>query len=73
MAQRTLAVASTVLALLGVTLGVFGWWGLYTTAGSRHFDEMAGLIPFFAGIAGAITLLAATLLAIWRYLLASRK
>ena len=45
--------ASKFLLLIAVALVSFGWWGLATDGGMRTFDEMAGLIPFFAGIAGA--------------------
>jgi hypothetical protein len=60
------------LALLSAMLGAFCWWGLFTEGGSRHFDEMAGLIPFYAGIAGALSLLLAMLLMLWRRSLAQR-
>lgn len=53
---RLLNIASTMLALLSAMLGAFCWWGLFRKAGSRHFDEMAGLVPFYAGIAGALSL-----------------
>jgi hypothetical protein len=60
------------LALLSAMLGAFCWWGLFTETGSRQFDEMAGLIPFYAGIAGALSLVLAMLLMLWRRSLARR-
>lgn len=37
---------------------VFGWWGMFHPAGQKHFDEMDGMIPFFAlcfsAVAGSI-------------------
>lgn len=60
MRMRHLAIA---LALLAVGLLLFGWWGLCTTPGRRRFDEMAGMIPFFAGSFGALLLTGA--LGIW--------
>lgn len=31
---------------------VFAYWGLNTVAGQKAFDEMAGMIPFAAGVVG---------------------
>ena len=61
--------AAAVLALVGLALAVFGWWGIYTAAGMRRYDEMDGLIPFFAGVAGLFLLVLAgiaALFAAWR-------
>ncbi len=41
-----------VLLAAGLALVAFAWWGMETAAGMRAFDEMAGMIPFFAGVAG---------------------
>ncbi|WP_031496337.1 hypothetical protein [Bryobacter aggregatus] len=35
-------------------LGVFSYWGLFTTSGRQRFDEMSGMIPFFAGCLAAL-------------------
>jgi len=51
-----------VLALVAVAGMAFGWWGLETVSGRRHFDEMAGMIPFFAGVGSVILLLLAVIL-----------
>ena len=51
-----------VLALVAVAGMAFGWWGLETVSGRRHFDEMAGMIPFFAGVGSVILLLLAAIL-----------
>ena len=51
-----------VLALVAVAGMVFGWWGLETVSGRRHFDEMAGMIPLFAGVGSIILLLLAAIL-----------
>jgi len=32
---------------------------MFTAAGAVHFDEMAGMIPFFIGVAGGLLFLAA--------------
>ena len=57
-----------VLAWLSLAGMIFGWWGVETVAGRRHFDEMAGIIPFVTGIASLILLLVAAVL----YYFASR-
>jgi len=51
-----------VLALVAVAGLAFGWWGLETVSGRRHFDEMAGMIPLFAGVGSIILLLLAAIL-----------
>ncbi|MCY0095046.1 hypothetical protein [Hoeflea ulvae] len=51
-----------ILALVSIAGLMFGWWGIETVAGRRHFDEMAGMIPFFAGIASVALLLVAAVL-----------
>jgi hypothetical protein len=55
------------LALL-TTAGLicFGWWGLRTQAGVRAFDEMDGLIPFFAGVLGIIGLCAVAVISLFQ-------
>ena len=54
--MRTCAALMFVLA---IGCGAFAWWGLFTAAGARRFDEMAGMIPFFAAVAGGVLLLGA--------------
>ncbi|MEQ8481524.1 MAG: hypothetical protein RIC18_12775 [Hoeflea sp.] len=51
-----------ILALLAVAGMIFGWWGLETVSGRRHFDEMAGMIPLFAGFGSIVLLLVAAVL-----------
>ncbi|MCC0035788.1 MAG: hypothetical protein H6887_11055 [Hoeflea sp.] len=51
-----------VLALMALAGMAFGWWGLETVSGRRHFDEMAGMIPFFVGVGSLILLLLAAIL-----------
>ncbi len=50
-----------ILFAAAAALGLFAWWGIYTPAGNRAFDEMAGMIPFFAGIAAGMLAAAAAL------------
>ena len=55
--------------LLGLTCLAFAWWGLNTVAGRRTYDEMAGMIPLCAGVAGVFLIVVSILLAFllwWR-------
>ena len=58
-------IATVALAVAGAALGGFGWWGIYTAAGMRRYDEMDGLIPFFAGVAGLFLLAVAAVVALF--------
>lgn len=58
MLSRT-RIAGIVLGVAGAGLVGFGWWGVNTAAGQRRYDEMAGMIPFFAQVTGAVVLAAA--------------
>lgn len=40
----------------------FGAWGRFTQVGSRRFDEMAGMIPFFAYYLGVFVLVVSLVL-----------
>ena len=65
------ALAKTTIgfALLAIGLAVFCWWGLFTSAGRRAFDEMAGMIPWFAGVLAAVAALVVAVLCgvlLWR-------
>jgi hypothetical protein len=57
--MRTLTRAVILLLILAGGSGVFAYWGLFTEHGSRRFDEMVGMIPFFAAVASGIFLLTA--------------
>tara|TARA_R110002012_G_scaffold77840_4_gene198432 strand:- start:105774 stop:106259 length:486 start_codon:yes stop_codon:yes gene_type:complete len=54
--MKLLAVLLALLSLAGM---IFGWWGMETVAGSRQFDEMAGIIPLVTGVVSFILLLVA--------------
>jgi hypothetical protein len=47
------------LSIAGLGLCIFGYWGMFTKAGSKAYDEMDGMYPFFAFIAGVVLLLIA--------------
>lgn len=60
--------AKTLIVLLvaaAVPLIGFAWWGQYTVAGHRAFDEMDALYPFSAGVLGVLLTIGAALAA-WR-------
>jgi len=44
----------------------FGWWGQYTAAGRHRFDEMDGIIPEAALVAGVVVVLATALYLFFR-------
>jgi ammonia channel protein AmtB len=48
--------------IIGLLLLSFAWWGTNTAAGRAQFDEMAGMIPFGASLAGYASLLIAAIL-----------
>ena len=43
-----------ITGVVGLVLLIFGWWGQHTESGQKKFDEMAGMIPFFAFYLGII-------------------
>ena len=49
-----------VLAIVGLCLVAFGYWGVNTVRGRQMFDEMAGMIPMGLGALGALCLAAAS-------------
>lgn len=62
-----------VLAVIGIILAAFGWWGVYTPAGMHRFDEMDGIIPAAAGFLGLVLLAVAAALALLAWWRASRR
>lgn len=57
----------TIVGIFGLALVLFGGWGRWTEAGRRKYDEMAGMIPFFAYYAGLVLLAVAVVLAVFRW------
>ncbi len=57
-------VITIILAVAGAGLLAFGWWGMNTPTGQRRFDEMAGIIPFWAGLLGGFLLCVAIVVAL---------
>lgn len=47
---------ANILLTLGILLFSFGYWGYFTQSGSNCFDEMSGMIPFFA-LAGSVLII----------------
>jgi hypothetical protein len=54
------------LLILGTLTVAFGWWGVYTVAGRRQFDEMAGILPLAALALGALLIVIGLALLLWR-------
>ena len=53
------AIASLIVSIAAI--GLY-YWGFNTRAGQLYFDEMAGMIPLFSGVAGAIGLIGSVIL-----------
>ncbi len=49
-----MGIFAAILFVLGTVAAVFGWWGQHTRAGQLKYDEMAGMIPFFAWWTGLV-------------------
>jgi hypothetical protein len=61
---RALALSLFVAAMACLA---FAYWGLRTPAGRRAFDEMAGIIPMAAGLAGVLFCVVALAIWLWRF------
>ena len=48
-------------AIIGILATAFGYWGQYTEAGNKKYDEMAGMIPAFAYYLGIFLLIIASI------------
>ena len=57
-----------VLFLTGITGVGFGWWGVFTEAGNRSFDEMDGILPAVSGLLGIVMLGVAVILGVVAFL-----
>ncbi len=53
--------AALICLFLAMLLAGFAWWGLFTASGHRSFDEMDGMIPFAAGLLGALLAICAAI------------
>ena len=51
---KILSISASVLLLPAAALLAFGYWGFFTRAGNTRFDEMDGMIPYFALVAGLV-------------------
>lgn len=38
------------LFIPALALSIFCYWGMFTSSGASNFDEMAGMVPIFAGV-----------------------
>jgi hypothetical protein len=57
--SRALRIAARLCLAAALALAAFAWWGLETASGRHSFDEMAGIIPFGAGVLAATLLFCA--------------
>jgi hypothetical protein len=59
-------VIGSILLAAAAGAGTFAAWGMFTDSGRRNFDEMAGIIPFAAGLVSLVMLVAgAIVMALW--------
>lgn len=54
--------ATAFLFAAAIIMGGFGYWGYFTRSGGKVFEEMAGMIPFFALCLSVILFAAAAIL-----------
>ena len=47
-------IIALVLLVLAIACETFAYWGMSTASGRRAFDEMAGMVPLAAAVAGAL-------------------
>ncbi|HYH82642.1 MAG TPA: hypothetical protein VEX86_22815 [Longimicrobium sp.] len=66
-------ISVALLAIIGAALAAFGWWGVYTRAGMRRYDEMDGIIPAAAYYFGLLLLALAVVVALFAWWRASRR
>jgi hypothetical protein len=59
--MRVIAIA---LLAAAAALAGFAYWGIFTVTGRRAYDEMAGVIPYSAGLLSAL-LAAGAVLIFW--------
>ena len=57
-------VTAIIIFVLGILSVAYGYWGVFSAAGSRMYDEMDGLIPFAFLIIGIVLLIAFIILII---------
>ena len=51
-------VTAIIIFVPGILSVAYGYWGVFSAAGSRMYDEMDGLIPFAVLIIGIVLLIA---------------
>lgn len=53
--------------ILAIALIIYGYWGVFTKSGSRYYDEMSGMIPWFLMLLGIALMIGLLLWEIWKY------
>lgn len=51
-----------IILLVAIGLMIYGYWGAFTKAGSKVYDEMDAFLPFFLLIGGVILFITALVL-----------
>ena len=49
--------ASRIILIAAILSIIYGYWGAFTEAGNKVYDEMDAMLPFFVLIFGVILLL----------------
>ena len=39
-----------IILIIGILLVVYGYWGVFTESGSKVYEGMSGMIPFYLGL-----------------------
>ncbi|MEO6541526.1 MAG: hypothetical protein ABIN74_11060 [Ferruginibacter sp.] len=47
-------IASCIILIASLALMIYGYWGAFTTAGNKVYDEMDGYYPFFMLLGGVV-------------------
>lgn len=55
-----------ILIVLALPLVVWGYYGLFTKAGNKQYDEMDGMWPFFGLVGAAVLVFISIILLIWQ-------
>jgi len=48
---------SKIISIISLALIAYGYWGAFTSAGNKVYDEMDGYYPFFMLLVGALMLI----------------
>lgn len=60
--------AVTILLMTAATCAVFAAWGICTEQGRKAYEGMAGMVPYFSGVAGLVLGIIGIALYLWNEL-----